>query len=434
MKPKISVILTSYNKPETVGKAIKSVLNQTYDNWELLIMDDNSRQETKEKIEKYLNDSRISFFQSAVRNDQRYLTTRYATLINEALEKVSGRYITYLTDDDYYLPQRFERMVSYFQRNRKAKICYSMQQVVHIDEKGDTVMETVRRTSGMLRKASFLVDHCSVMHEASLLKKVYEKFGSYWDDDARNWNHGDAAFWDRLTCFACFHPVNQILDVNLKTPYSFQILNTYLPWELPEGLVVTSQGGNKFVIEREKRRWLSPAMTGKLALDDHDIIVPDPLLYRYRPGERVDDRVFETGKFPSGTVLTYNQTKERLYLMEKGRRRLVPSLSVADKYCLAEKAVVVSPFILSEIPEGSPLSLEMCTAADLPEGKFFEFYGRYFVVMNGKLCILNRKMADRLHLDKARLPKINAREYKRCPKGKELGWNGSRSGQRRKKS
>ena len=46
MTPIVSVILTSYNKPHTIGKAIESVLDQTYQNWELFIMDDNSNEET----------------------------------------------------------------------------------------------------------------------------------------------------------------------------------------------------------------------------------------------------------------------------------------------------------------------------------------------------------------------------------------------------
>ena len=43
--PTVSVILTSYNKPNTVGKAIESVINQTYHDWELFIMDDHSNDE-----------------------------------------------------------------------------------------------------------------------------------------------------------------------------------------------------------------------------------------------------------------------------------------------------------------------------------------------------------------------------------------------------
>ncbi len=46
MEKKISIILTSYNKPDLVKQAIESVLHQTYSNWELFVMDDHSNEET----------------------------------------------------------------------------------------------------------------------------------------------------------------------------------------------------------------------------------------------------------------------------------------------------------------------------------------------------------------------------------------------------
>ncbi len=54
MEKKVSIILTSYNKPDLVKQAIESVLHQTYSNWELFVMDDHSNEETSAAISTYI--------------------------------------------------------------------------------------------------------------------------------------------------------------------------------------------------------------------------------------------------------------------------------------------------------------------------------------------------------------------------------------------
>ena len=62
--PKVSIILTSFNKHEYVGKTIRAILDQTYDDFELFIMDDNSNEETLTTIKPFLDDSSFKFFKS----------------------------------------------------------------------------------------------------------------------------------------------------------------------------------------------------------------------------------------------------------------------------------------------------------------------------------------------------------------------------------
>ena len=66
MGEKVSIILTSYNKPKYLQKAIESVIQQTHDLWELFIMDDHSNEETTAVIHKYLHDRRIQYHNSFV--------------------------------------------------------------------------------------------------------------------------------------------------------------------------------------------------------------------------------------------------------------------------------------------------------------------------------------------------------------------------------
>jgi glycosyltransferase involved in cell wall biosynthesis len=59
---KISIIIPTYNRAWCIENAIKSVINQNYDNWELIIIDDGSTDNTKKIVKKYLENNKIKYF------------------------------------------------------------------------------------------------------------------------------------------------------------------------------------------------------------------------------------------------------------------------------------------------------------------------------------------------------------------------------------
>lgn len=122
---KVSVILTSYNKPDFIERVLKSVVEQTYQHWELLIMDDGSEQETIQKMRPYLVDKRIQLYSHQIHPANRLKTVRYATLINEALTRITGELVCYVTDDTVYRKDRLEKMVEVFQSKPHIDIVYS---------------------------------------------------------------------------------------------------------------------------------------------------------------------------------------------------------------------------------------------------------------------------------------------------------------------
>jgi glycosyltransferase involved in cell wall biosynthesis len=91
-----SIIIPTYNRANIIRQAIKSVLAQTYTNWELIIVDDGSTDNTKEIISSYSNnDNRIkSFFQ---------INKGRSAARNKGIELSVGEYLCFLDDDDYYL-------------------------------------------------------------------------------------------------------------------------------------------------------------------------------------------------------------------------------------------------------------------------------------------------------------------------------------------
>lgn len=221
--------MTSYNKPEYIQKAISAVLNQTFTDFELLLMDDNSGEETQRVIEPFLKDERVHFFRSDIQKmEERVKKTRYAVLINEALNFAQGEYITYATDDNCYKPNRLEKMVNYLDHHPSVQIVYSSSQTTYLDENGDTKKEITRPAKSVTWIAPCALDHCAIMHRASILSVIEKNWGSYWDEDPQFYRIGDARFFWRLNHFWPFYPINEVLDENLITPQSihYQLFST----------------------------------------------------------------------------------------------------------------------------------------------------------------------------------------------------------------
>lgn len=99
--PFFSIILPTYNRAHFLPKAIESVLKQTFEDWELIIVDDGSTDNTKEVVAKY-QDSRIRYIYQ--KNQER------SAARNNGIDQAQGEYICFLDSDDYYLPERLQKL------------------------------------------------------------------------------------------------------------------------------------------------------------------------------------------------------------------------------------------------------------------------------------------------------------------------------------
>lgn len=201
--PSVSVILTSWNKPAFLCEAIRSVLTQTYRDFELLILDDNS-DNTGTILARYHSHPKCRVWVSDVRPAERRMLVRYAVLANVGLEMARGRYITYLCDDDLYLPQRLGHMVERLERG-DCEVVYGSQRLIQ-----DGREIGYRQAAEILSDAYCKVDHSSVMHT----KAAAEKVGA-WDTAPEHWRIADAVFWRKLNRAGYqFHPITEVLDVH----------------------------------------------------------------------------------------------------------------------------------------------------------------------------------------------------------------------------
>jgi len=110
MKDLVSIITPSYNTANFIGKTIESVLEQTYQNWEMIIVDDCSQDNTDEVVQQYLVDERIRYIKNEVNSGA-------ALSRNRALKEARGRWIAFLDSDDLWSPNKLEKQVAFMAKN-----------------------------------------------------------------------------------------------------------------------------------------------------------------------------------------------------------------------------------------------------------------------------------------------------------------------------
>ena len=103
----VSIITPSYNSSSFIAQTIESILSQTYVNWELLITDDCSTDNTRDIVEYYQRkDSRIKFFQLKQ-------NAGAAVARNHSIRMARGRYIAFCDSDDRWYPEKLEKQLAF---------------------------------------------------------------------------------------------------------------------------------------------------------------------------------------------------------------------------------------------------------------------------------------------------------------------------------
>jgi glycosyltransferase involved in cell wall biosynthesis len=119
--PPISIIIPAYNHEKFVADAIRSVLNQSFEDFEMIVIDDGSTDNTVAEIKKF-DDPRIRLF--------RQTNIGAAATINRGIDLSQGRYITILNSDDMYHPERLSQFKQYMDENPDTMVLSSLIQPV----------------------------------------------------------------------------------------------------------------------------------------------------------------------------------------------------------------------------------------------------------------------------------------------------------------
>lgn len=160
----VSIVMPTWNCARFIGKSIESVRRQSYRNWELLVVDDCSSDNTEEIVMSF-GDSRIRYIRNAVNSGA-------AVSRNKALKEARGRWIAFLDSDDLWTADKLEKQIAFMVNNGYS---FSYTNYSEVDE---YTMETGVCVSGPLRiSVCGMFNYCwpgclTVMYDASVIGVV----------------------------------------------------------------------------------------------------------------------------------------------------------------------------------------------------------------------------------------------------------------------
>ncbi|MCX6158225.1 MAG: glycosyltransferase family A protein [Ignavibacteriota bacterium] len=140
-KPEISIIITVYNRKRTFYRALDSILNQSYRNFEIIVVDDGSTDNFHNKLLSYIKyDYRIKFITHSNR--------KTPLSLNTGIILADGKYITFLDSDDEYEINHLTERIKYFKKYRNADLIHSPANI--IGKEKDMFVPDARNTKKLI--------------------------------------------------------------------------------------------------------------------------------------------------------------------------------------------------------------------------------------------------------------------------------------------
>jgi len=166
-KDLVSIITPSFNSAKFIKECIDSVLSQTYKNWEMIIVDDVSSDNSNEIIEEYIKkDNRIRLIK--LEKNSGPAVTR-----NRAIKEAQGRYIAFLDADDIWMSQKLEKQLQFMKDNN---ITFSYTEYVKINDDSKVISEVIERPKKVNYKKmlnSNYIPCLTAIYDTQILGKVY---------------------------------------------------------------------------------------------------------------------------------------------------------------------------------------------------------------------------------------------------------------------
>lgn len=199
--PLVSVIMPVYNAEKYVGLAIDSILKQTYTDFEFLIFNDGSSDNTRQVIESF-QDPRIKFHDSTTNSG-------YVTHLNRGIELATGKYIARMDADDISLPERFELQVNFLENHPEVGLCGAwILQFEGNDEPDKRVMYRYPADHDEICVA--LLRHNSFAHPVVMMRRnILIENGLRYDPDYMP--SEDARLWVTLKNYTQLHNIQKVL-------------------------------------------------------------------------------------------------------------------------------------------------------------------------------------------------------------------------------
>lgn len=243
-QPLVSVLLPVYNGAEYLTAAIESILSQTYQNFELIIINDGSHDDSAKIISQF-GDSRIRAYRQ---NNQ-----GLAASLNRAIQLAQGKYLARQDQDDLSLPQRFQRQVEFLESYEEWGMVGTWAKIL---SKNKTVPKLHSHPSeSSVLKFELLFDNPFVHSSMMIRKVVFDCVGLYSTDKARQ-PPEDYELWSRVARKFKVANIPEVLHIYRDVPSS-----------MSKG-AVNPFSENVIKISRENFSWI-------MGKDKSDLIIND---------------------------------------------------------------------------------------------------------------------------------------------------------------
>ena len=222
-KDLVSIIMLSQDNGRYVTESVRSVIAQTYQNWELIFMDDSSKDDTISQMMDLMKDKRIHVSKNIVSKGS-------ASSMNSALRDARGKYIAFLNVGDLWEPTKLEKQVAFMKENGYA-FTYTKYKYINMDSKdrGDMMGGLKVVTHKDLVKCCWM-GYLTVMYDA-------QKLGGF---RVRNINrHNDYALWMEVSekadcylleeCLASLrvkHSLYSLIPMFNKVRWRYEVFHT----------------------------------------------------------------------------------------------------------------------------------------------------------------------------------------------------------------
>lgn len=165
MEELVSIITPTYNCGKYIGETIESVIAQTYQNWEMIIVDDCSIDNTNEIVNNYANnDSRIKYYKLEKNSGAAVSRTK-------AMELAQGQYMAFLDSDDVWYSNKLEYQINYMKDNNYAFTCTKYEQIDEESNLLDKIIKVIPKTSYNRLLLDCPVGNSTVMYNVTKMGK-----------------------------------------------------------------------------------------------------------------------------------------------------------------------------------------------------------------------------------------------------------------------
>jgi glycosyltransferase involved in cell wall biosynthesis len=207
-KPKVSVVIPTYNRSFLLEKAIVSVLEQTFTNYEIIVVDDGSSDNTRQVIDKFAGRVRYYYQENGGPSSAR----------NRGIQAAMGEYIAFLDSDDVFFPEKLETQARALDENQEYGMVFS--HAVTMDEEGHPAGSSWKGVmSGWIYPRNLFIKNCMIATPSVMVRaSVFERVGVF--DESLSLCE-DLDLWRRI---ARRYPVLQICRPLVKVRMSRSLL------------------------------------------------------------------------------------------------------------------------------------------------------------------------------------------------------------------